>query len=82
MPIEVLLPVLFSAIAALFALWSAFLLNRNKSLEKQVTELESENKSYLPLVVLIAAGSEASIEKMRRQAAAILEKQSGVDLGG
>lgn len=81
MPVEILVPALMAAVAALFGLWSAFLLNRNRSLEKQVTELETENKSYLPLIVLIAAGSEESMSKMRRQAAAILEKQSGVDLG-
>lgn len=81
MPVEVLLPSLLAAIAALFGLWSTYLVNDRKSLKKQVGELEAENKSYLPLLVLIAAGNEESAAKLRRQAAALLEKQSGVDLG-
>lgn len=81
MPVEILLPILLTAIGTLFGLWSAFLLNRNKSLQKSVDELEAENKSYLPLLVLIAAGNEESTGRLRRQAAALLEKQSGVDLG-
>lgn len=63
--------VMGGAVAALFGLWSAFLVRRNKVLEEDNEALEKENKRLTAMIVTAAETAEG-VHGLRDQLARML----------